>query len=372
MPLRKWSVIRSIYKMKKITHKLKQKISKKQTSTPSRITNDTVAAHREEVLAGGRRFKYPIQYARHKLVINAIILIIVALASFSVFTWWRLYKAHDSSTFFYRVAQIVSLPVGSIDGESVYFRDYLLNYRVSRHYLDKYDQIKIDSPDGQLQLEYKKRSALDVAIRDAYARKVIREKNIKIDSSEIEQNISSLRNTANGSISQEASEASSQQVLGLSSKDLRSLIYNSTVRSKAAFAIDDNARLIQEEVAQLLLKDKATLKGVAEKMAKKHNDAIQYGVTGLIDVSSNFGGLQVAKMSNLEKGTTSSVLKSSTDDGYYFVTVLEKSSGQINFAYIHIPLTEFNKRVDEIKSNQGIDEYITIDIEAAQKRAENN
>ena len=33
---------------------------KDKRSLPSRITNDTVAEHREKVLAGGRKHKYPI------------------------------------------------------------------------------------------------------------------------------------------------------------------------------------------------------------------------------------------------------------------------------------------------------------------------
>ena len=51
--------------------KIKLKRSKKQPApAASRITNETIAEHREQILAGGRRFKYPIQYTKHKLIIN--------------------------------------------------------------------------------------------------------------------------------------------------------------------------------------------------------------------------------------------------------------------------------------------------------------
>lgn len=55
--------------------KLLKRITKRSNPEPlpNRITTETVAQHREQILAGGRRFKYPIQYARHKLVINAIL-----------------------------------------------------------------------------------------------------------------------------------------------------------------------------------------------------------------------------------------------------------------------------------------------------------
>lgn len=50
----------------------KRKRTKKEL--PVRITNDTVAEHRERVLAGGRRHKYPVQYTKHRLVWNTIII----------------------------------------------------------------------------------------------------------------------------------------------------------------------------------------------------------------------------------------------------------------------------------------------------------
>ena len=48
---------------------------KKETNNlPTRITNDTVAEHREKVLAGGRKLKYPLQYTKRKLVRNTILI----------------------------------------------------------------------------------------------------------------------------------------------------------------------------------------------------------------------------------------------------------------------------------------------------------
>ena len=72
--------------------KLKLRRDKPEPEAPSRITNETVAEHREQVLAGGRRFKYPRQYARHKLVFNALIIIFVTLILAALIIWWQLYS----------------------------------------------------------------------------------------------------------------------------------------------------------------------------------------------------------------------------------------------------------------------------------------
>jgi hypothetical protein len=81
--------------MKKLLTKLP---GKKKQESPSRITNDTVAEHRERILAGGRRFKYPVQYSRHKLVINAVVISLVTLLVLLLVGWWQLYLAQNSSS----------------------------------------------------------------------------------------------------------------------------------------------------------------------------------------------------------------------------------------------------------------------------------
>src|SRR3989344_4195797 len=98
--------------MKKLP-RLKRK--KQADQKPSRITNETVAEHRERILAGGRRFKYPIQYARHRLVINTIIISLVALLLVIGIGWQQLFLAQNTGNFFYRVARVFPIPVASVD-----------------------------------------------------------------------------------------------------------------------------------------------------------------------------------------------------------------------------------------------------------------
>jgi hypothetical protein len=179
---------------------MKPLIKKKQPKQelPTRITNETVAEHRETILAGGRRFKYPLQYAKHRLVINAVIIAAATVALMSGLVWWQLYLAQNTGDLMYRVTKAVPLPVGSVDGESVAYSDYLLNYRPAEHYLNKFDEIKSDSEDGQLQLQHKKREALDLAISDAYARKLARELGLKVTDEELMKEIDASRIAENG------------------------------------------------------------------------------------------------------------------------------------------------------------------------------
>ena len=156
--------------MKKILTKIRRR-KKGQSETSSRITAETIAEHREQVLAGGRRFKYPIQYARHKLVINAIIVSITAVILLVIFGWWQLYHVQSSGDFMYRVTRVLPVPVASVDGYQVRYSDYLMKYRSSIHYLSEKEQINFKTEDGQLQQDTVKHQAIRDAVADAYAAK---------------------------------------------------------------------------------------------------------------------------------------------------------------------------------------------------------
>ena len=107
--------------------KHKKKISKKNVEeSPARITNETVAEHREKVLAGGRKFKYPVQYQKHKLVVNSIIIAVVAIVLLTILGWYQLYVAQNNSQLMYRITQIIPVSVASVDGEPVRYSDYLM------------------------------------------------------------------------------------------------------------------------------------------------------------------------------------------------------------------------------------------------------
>ena len=57
-------------KLNKISRlKLKKKSSKDEQKKYTRITNDTVAEHREKIIRDGKKFRYPMQYVKKKKVI---------------------------------------------------------------------------------------------------------------------------------------------------------------------------------------------------------------------------------------------------------------------------------------------------------------
>lgn len=350
----------------------KLKLRRKQAEpTSTRITNDTVAEHREKILAGGRRYKYPLQYAKHKLVINAVIVAFSALVVLLALGWWQLYVVQNSSTFFYRITQAVPLPIASVDGASAKYSDYLLYYRPSEYYLNKYDEIKSNSEDGRLQLDYKKRDALDRAIADAYARTVAKQHNLSVTRDEVTEAITSLRESDDSTLTIDAVNASAQRVFGMTEQDTRSQYRNSLLRSRAAFAIDDRARQTVKRV-QAALKSSKDLSKVADQINKAEEASVEYGMSGLVNQSTIFSGLNVGDIADLEDDKIHGPLKTATDDGYYFVEVVERNDTQISFAFLRVPLTEFKSRIAKFKEDGKITEYITISIDQPEPGKEDN
>ncbi len=319
-----------------------------------RITTDTVAEHREKVLAGGRRFKYPVQYTRHKLVFNAIILAIIAVLAVVAFSWWQLYKTQSTNAFFYRVTTLVPLPVASVDGATAQYSDYLMRYRSQEHWLGQKGQIEQSEEDGARQRNHIKRQILDGVQTDAYASKLAREKNITVEQSEVDAVVTNSLKTANGMISQEQYDASTLDTLGYSPSEYRHLIYQALLRQKVAYEIDEKAKATANRVEGQLESNK-DFAAVVETVG----DGAIIGNSGLVRKTNQDGGLTQIALT-LQQGQISDIVKSTTGDGYYIVRLDEVTDSELSYSFIKVPLTELTSRMQKIKKDGKIKEYISI------------
>ena len=342
------------------TQLIKRLRRKKEVAPATRITNDTVAEHRERVLAGGRRFKYPVQYARHRLVAATVIVSIVFVVVLLIVGWWQLYTMQNSSAFMYRLTRIIPVPVAVVNGEQVPYSDYLLQYRGSEHYLDKYGEIKLNTPDGQRQLAYIKHQSLGKAEQIAYARQIAHKLHISVSDSDVNSFISAERNTVNGRVSQETYDSSMQLYYGETPDDYRIRIANSMLESKVAFATDTDALAQVKQIQALITSTKGDFVAITTQMVNSKGGKVTTGQSGLIDKTSNFSGLRVSDITRLDKDAISGPLKSVTDDGYYFVRIVDSSPSQVDFIYLHIPLTKFADDFSRLSPAGKIHEYIKI------------
>lgn len=353
--------------MKKL---LKKRLKKRGDAPASRITNETVAEHRERILAGGRRFKYPMQYARHRLVIVTVSLTIAAFVLIGILGWWQLYVAQSNNTILYRVTQVLPVPVASVDGQAVRYSDYLMYYNSSMHFLQKTEQLVPSSEDGKRQAAFQKRQNLDIAIRNAYAEKLAQELDITVEQEELDRVNRERLTMANGPISQETYNASTMNLLGWTPDEEQRSTRSQILKNKVAYEIDAEAKRRVEEAGSLLRELDHDFEKVAARLGGEGRAKAEAIEQGMVPLVNNDGGLTEAA-NKLEEGQVSSVIRSTNGDGYYFVKLIEKTDTQLKYAYLKIPLTEFDSRLEKLKADGKIREYITIPAIDERKPEEN-
>lgn len=317
---------------------------------------DKVEERREEVLAAGRKFKYPLQWTKHRVVINTILIAFVVLAILFTSGWLALYQFGMTDEMLYRVTRIVPVPVANIDGENVPFSDYLMLYRSSILSIERQSgQTDNGGSIADLQLQYK-RSALSEAETYAYAMKLARELEITVSHEEIAEEFK--RHLSIGGIdrSEEAFMKIVEENFGLDKSEYERMLYLTLIKAKVEAEIDENANRIASRVEALLAENGGNYKPIADALGSE----IQYEETGGMVSDQNIDGGRASEASRLEPGASSGRFISMNGDGYYFVKLINKTETEVNFVSIKVPFTEFNNRLNALREDGQISEYINV------------
>ena len=332
--------------------KNKEKSLAKQSEDIKKTEREKVDERREEVLARGRKFKYPLQYSKHKLVFNTIIIAVVAVALITVVGWFALYKMQSSADVLYRVTNILPLSVAKVDGKDVRFSDYLMIFRSSIKPAGQ------DVDSDELSKEYYKRIALNNAEEYTYALKLADELGIEVTNEEVAELFAKHRKTDGIERSEESFLKVLQDNFGLSKSEYERMLYLSLVKMKVEEEIDEHAKELTKKVEKMLNENGGNMGAVAEALGGE----VFYEDTGGMTDSRRIDGGKTSMALSLEKGKISKAFVSSNGDGYCFVKLVDKNeeASQVNYASIQIPFKEFTKRMEKIREENKIAEYIDI------------
>lgn len=318
-----------------------------------------VDERRDEVLSKGRKFKYPLQWTRHRIVINTILITIVIITMIIIGGWLALYRFNMTDELLFRVTKVIPVPVATVDSANVPFSDYLMLYRSSMTSIERQSGSQFDEGSlEQLRTEYKK-SALTEAEKYTYASKLAEESGITVSNEEVAAEFQ--RHLGIGGI--ERSEESFVKIIndnfGLNKSEYERMLYLSILKSKVETNIDTEANQTASQVEKLLAENSNDYKAVAEALG----DKISYQETGGLVDSKNIDGGRATEAMKLEPGQSSGKFISMNGDGYYFVKLISKNDTQVNFVSIRVPFTEFNQQFSALKDNGQIAEYVTLTTE---------
>lgn len=323
-----------------------KKIFKRKPKTeeklPSRITNDTVAEHREQVLAGGRKLKYPMQYTRRKLVRNTIVISAVALIALVTLVWLQLYVWRDTSDLAYRITKTVPLPVASIDGQYVRYSDYLLYHRSTLAGLQ--NQSGSDGTIDGDRVKFQQQRAMDQALEDAYARKIAKQYKIQVSDQKVEE-LMNLPRKEYG-MTDSAYAAAVNDSLRWTLQEMRQATKNALLRQEAAFAVDDDASKLAKQAHEMVVAGKS-LTEVSELLGTK----VEYRSDVTVPRANSDGGLTAAA-AKVGVGKVSGVTKILAGNGYYLIEHIGGDDKNINYSYIRVPLTVFAGSFAKLKNDK--------------------
>ncbi len=317
---------------------------------------EKVEERREEVLAHGRKFKYPLQYAKHKLMINTIIVALVALVLMVVTGWAMLYKLQDTGDMIYRVTQVIPVPVAEVDGAKVRYSDYLMIYRSNLMTAEQQGGQLGNSEDDEAVRQNYKKAALYSAVEYTYAVKLGEERGVVVSDAEVDKAFDEHRKVGGVERSEEGFLKILRDNFGMSKAEYRRMLYLTLMRAKVAQAVDETALTQAAEVERLLKENDNDLRKTADSI-----EGVDYEETGrLVDNMNVDGGRSTVAMT-LEAGQVSERFLSSNGDGYYYVKLVDKTSSEVNYGSLKIVFSEFDKMVANLYATDKVEAYIDLD-----------
>lgn len=317
---------------------------------------EKVEERREEVLAHGRKFKYPLQYAKHKLMINTIIVALIALVLMVVTGWAMLYKLQDTGDMIYRVTQVMPVPVAEVDGAKVRYSDYLMIYRSNLMTAEQQGGQLGNSEDDEAVRQNYKKAALYSAVEYTYAVKLGEERGIVVSDAEVDKAFDEHRKVGGVERSEEGFLKILRDNFGMSKAEYRRMLYLTLMRAKVAQVVDETALTQAAEVERLLKENDNDLRKTADSI-----EGVDYEETGrLVDNMNVDGGRSTVAMT-LEAGQVSERFLSSNGDGYYYVKLVDKTSSEVNYGSLKIVFSEFDKMVANLYATDKVEAYIDLD-----------
>lgn len=323
----------------------------------NRVTNETVSQHRDAILSNARRFKYPFQRSKHRIVLISLLVVALALGILGAITGLQLYRWQSTSVFTYRVTQVLPFPVAKINGATTSYESYLFELRSSVHWQEKYGTTDLRSEDGRRQIEYLKRSALDKALTTTIARSFANQNDVTVQASEVDDVVARIK----------ASGGNLDQILGESfdftETELRRYIKDNILRQKVAKKLDIEA---PKRAAAALAKLRA---GAAfGDIAKESSDDLETkqlgGDFGVIERGyANLPAEVSDKAFQLQAGETSDVIATSSD--YYIIKVNEKvDENRLKVAVIRIKVKDMTQYLKDYRDQSKLKEYIKLQQQA--------
>lgn len=233
-----------------------QRVSEALSNVP-RITNDTISDHREEVLKSARKYIYPLQHSKHRVVRISLALLVMVVVAFFAYCGLSLYRFQTTSGFVYAITKVVPFPVAKVGHSWVSYESYLFELRRNMHYYQTQQQTDFSSKDGKVQLKRLKQQAMDQVVQDAYIKQLAAKNGASVTAQDVDNQLALVR---------------SQNRLGSSDGVFKEVLKEFWGWNEGDFKRELRQQLLKQEVVTKLDKSTAVRADVALKQLQTGKD----------------------------------------------------------------------------------------------------
>lgn len=324
-----------------------------------RITNDNLTEHREEVLGSARKYIYPLQQSKHRIVRVSLGLFLAALIIFFAYCGLALYKFQSTSGFIYDVTRVIPFPVAKAGKTWVSYESYLFELRRNMHYYHTQQQTDFSSKDGKTQLARLRQQAIDQVVTNAYVKQLASTNKVSVSAREVDNEVELVRSQNRLGSSDRVFHDVLNQFWGWNEDDfrreLKQQLLQQNVVAKLDSATSDRAKAA---LAQLQGgADFAALAGqVSDDVATKGNGG-QYP-NPITPTSRDIAPQVTAELFKLKAGEVSGII-----DTHYtqeIVKVIDTSSNSLHAAHIQFTYRDINTYLKPLQDKQKTRHFVKV------------
>lgn len=324
-----------------------------------RITNETVAEHREEVLSSARKYIYPLQHSKRRVVAISTSLLAAALVIFLVYTALALYKFQNTSGFMYDVTRVIPFPVAKAGDAWVSYESYLFELKRNLHYYETQQKINFADPNEQQQLARYKSQAMDRVVNDAYVKKLAQANHVSVSNGEVNDEVNLLKRQNRLGSSDQMFATVLQEFWGWSENDFRRELKQQLLAQKVVAKLD-TATTDRANQALKQLQGGADFAKLAAKVSDDVGTRKNGGAyPGAIDAADRDVPPQITDaLAKLQPGQISGIIN--TGYNLEIVKLLDKKGGKLHAAHIQFNFKDIATYIQPLKDKHKPHTYIDV------------
>jgi len=321
-----------------------------------RITNETIAEHRENVLSGARKYIYPLRHSKHRIIVITSSIIAVTLVAFLIYCTLALYRLYQYNAFLYRVTQVMPFPVAKTGGSFVSYENYLFELRHRVHYQQSQQLDKPTGGDEQQLIRQYRKDALSEVVNDAYVKILAQQNGVKVSGHEVDERLSEVREQNRLGGNNKVFAAVLRDYFGWSVNDYKRSLKQQILAEKVVAKLDVATR---QRAGQALAQARAgadfaaLAKQTSDDPAKANGGEYGFGIT---KANPNVAPQVVQTMFNLKAGQISDIINAGPT--LEIVKVLTNDGTTVTAKHISFNLKPISTYIKPLATKQPAHAYV--------------